>query len=40
MRKLFNFEQTVELQITEDGVLIKNPEYMLIKREDYKKTHG
>ena len=31
IRRLFNFEKEVELIVTEDGVLIKNPEYKLIK---------
>ena len=33
MRKLFNLENEVELQITEEGILLKNPEYILIKKE-------
>ena len=33
MRKLFNLENEVELQVTEEGILIKNPEYVLVKRE-------
>ena len=32
MRKLFNLENEVELELTKDGILIKNPEYVLIKR--------
>ena len=33
MRKLFKLENEVELQVTEEGILIKNPEYVLVKRE-------
>ena len=36
MRKLFNLENEVELQITEEGILLKNPEYVLIKKETLK----
>ena len=36
MRKLFNLENEVELKITEKGILINNPEYMLVKKEDFK----
>ena len=34
MRILFNLEKEVELQITNEGILIKNPEYVLVKKED------
>lgn len=34
MRNLFNFENVVELQITVDGILIKNPDYVLVKKEN------
>lgn len=37
MRRLFNFENEVELQITKDGILLKNPEYILVKKKEYKK---
>ncbi|MBE6591465.1 MAG: hypothetical protein E7646_05435 [Ruminococcaceae bacterium] len=33
MRKLFNLENEVELQITNEGILVKNPEYILVKKE-------
>ena len=33
MRMLFKLENEVELQITEEGVLIKNPEYILVKKK-------
>ena len=36
MRKLFNLENEVELKITDKGILINNPEYMLVKKEDFK----
>ena len=28
MRKLFNLEREVELWVTSEGILLKNPEYM------------
>ena len=34
MRKLFNFEKEVELLVTKEGILIKNPEYVLVKKQD------
>ena len=37
MRKLFKLENEVELQVTEEGILIKNPEYILVKKEFYPK---
>lgn len=36
MRNLFNLESIVELQITKEGILIKNPEYILVKKEKRK----
>ena len=36
MRTLFNLENEVELQITKEGILLKNPEYILVKRDDWK----
>ncbi|MBR5449162.1 MAG: hypothetical protein IKV43_04150 [Clostridia bacterium] len=38
MRKLFNLENEVELQITTEGILIKNPEYILVKKEEITKN--
>ena len=32
MRALFRFENEVELVVTEDGVLVRNPEYKLVKK--------
>ena len=37
MRKLFKLENEVEIQMTNEGVLIKNPEYILVKREERKE---
>ena len=37
MRTLFNLENEVELQITKEGILLKNPEYILVKKEEYKR---
>ena len=34
MRKLFNLENEVELQITKEGILLKNPEYIHVKKEE------
>ena len=34
MRKLFKLENEVELQITKEGILLKNPEYILVKKEE------
>ena len=39
MRERFNFESEVELLITEEGILLKNPEYVLVKREEKDKKH-
>ena len=32
MRLLFNLDGEVELEITKEGILIKNPEYILVKK--------
>ena len=37
MRRLFNLENEVELQITAEGILIKSPEYILVKKEEHKE---
>ena len=37
MRKLFNLENEVELLVTKEGILIKNSEYILVKKERKKK---
>ena len=34
MRELFNLKNTVELLITEEGVLVRNPEYILVKKSE------
>ena len=31
MRTLFNFQKEVEIVVTENGVLLRNPEYRLVK---------
>lgn len=36
MRELFRLGGEVELQITKEGVLLKNPEYILVKKENLK----
>ena len=33
MRTLFNLQNEVELQVTKEGVLIKTPEYILVKKD-------
>ena len=35
MRKMLRLEKIVEIQMTTDGVLIKNPEYILVKKDEY-----
>lgn len=35
MRKMFSLEGTVELVVTKDGVLIRNPQYILCKKDEY-----
>ena len=34
MRKLFGFESKVELVVTPDGILIRNPQYALVKKDN------
>ena len=36
-RKLFGMERTVEVVITNDGILIKNPEYVLVRKDKIQK---
>ena len=38
MRKLFNLENEVEIRITEDGILLKSPEYVLVKIDRYQQN--
>ena len=38
MRDLFGFEKTVEVVVTTEGVLLRNPQYILVKKEDAKKA--
>ena len=33
MRKPFNLEGEVEILVTKEGILIKNPEYILVKKK-------
>lgn len=33
MRKLYNLEKEVELLVTKEGILVKNPEYVLLRIE-------
>ncbi len=33
MRNLFNLQNEVELQVTKEGILLKNPEYVLVKKD-------
>jgi len=37
MRNLFKLEGVVELVITEDGILLRNKEYKLVRRKKSKK---
>ena len=34
MRDLFGFEKAVEIVVTQEGVLIRNPAYVLVKRAE------
>lgn len=36
LRERFGIEKEVEILVTEQGVLIRNPEYVLVKKEDVK----
>ena len=38
MRRLFNLEDEVELSVTKKGILLKNPEYILVKKEDMNES--
>lgn len=37
MREMFKFEKAVEVVVTTEGVLVRNPEYILVKKSDFKK---
>ncbi len=37
MRRLFKLENDVEIQVTKKGILIKNPEYVLVRKADIEK---
>ena len=34
MRSLFHIDREVEIVVTEEGILLRNPAYKLVKRED------
>ena len=36
MRERFSLEGTVELVVTEEGILVRNPQYVLVKKEENK----
>ena len=36
MRERFALEGTVELVVTEEGILMRNPQYVLVKKEENK----
>ncbi len=37
MREIFKLDKEVELVITKEGILLKNPEYELVKKDKIKK---
>ena len=37
MRMLFHLEKEVSLIVTQEGVLLKNPEYVLVKKNELPK---
>ena len=37
MRKLFKMENEVEIKVTPEGILITNPGYVLVRKDEYKK---
>ena len=37
MRKLFGLEREVEVKLTPKGILITNPEHVLVRKDEYKK---
>lgn len=40
MRKRFCLEDEVELVVTEEGILLRSPEYVLVRREECEKNKG
>ena len=41
MRELFGLQEEVEITLTEEGVLLRNPEYILVKKSELvKKAKG
>ena len=39
MRSRFKLDNEVELHITKEGILIKSPEYILVKKEERQPAH-
>ena len=37
MRKLFKMGNEVEIKVTHEGILITNPGYVLVRKDEYKK---
>ena len=37
MRRLYNLENEVELKVTDEGILIRNPEYVLVRKDQEKQ---
>lgn len=37
MRLLFNLENEEELKVTDEGILIRNPEYVLVRKNPEKQ---
>ena len=37
MRRLFDLESEVELKVTDEGILIRNPEYVLVRKNPEKQ---
>lgn len=37
MRKLFKMENEVEIKVTNEGILITNPGYVLVRKDENKK---
>ena len=34
MREMFCFEKEVEVVVTEEGILVRNPEYILVRKSE------
>lgn len=37
MRDLFGMKNDVEIVVTEEGILIRNPQYILVKKEEFEQ---